>query len=83
MASSWPRLTSSFAARAPSSAPGRRAPRISSWPPCGATRPWSATAREVAFDLVDADPALAGLTELAAEIRLLVDDEDQEFLFKG
>jgi hypothetical protein len=41
------------------------------------------TAREVAFDLVDADPALAGLTELAAEIRLLVDDEDQEFLFKG
>jgi ATP-dependent DNA helicase RecG len=42
-----------------------------------------ATARDVAFDLVDTDPALAGLTDLAAEIRLLVDDEDREFLFKG
>jgi ATP-dependent DNA helicase RecG len=42
-----------------------------------------ATAREVAFDLVDADPGLVGLTDLADEIRLLVDDEDREFLFKG
>jgi ATP-dependent DNA helicase RecG len=42
-----------------------------------------ATAREVAFELVDADPALAGLADLADEIRLLVDDEDREFLFKG
>ena len=29
------------------------------------------------------DPALAGLPELADEIRLLVDDEDREFLFKS
>jgi ATP-dependent DNA helicase RecG len=41
------------------------------------------TAREVAFDLVDADPALSDLADLAEEIRLLVDDEDREFLFKG
>jgi ATP-dependent DNA helicase RecG len=42
-----------------------------------------ATARDVAFALVDADPALARLNDLADEIRLLVDDEDREFLFKG
>ena len=43
-----------------------------------------ATAREVAFDLVDARPgAWRGLTELADEIRFLVDDEDREFLFKS
>jgi ATP-dependent DNA helicase RecG len=42
-----------------------------------------ATAREVAFDLVDADPTLTRLVDLADEIRLLVDDEDREFLFKG
>jgi ATP-dependent DNA helicase RecG len=41
------------------------------------------TAREVAFDLVDADPGLAGLQDLADEIRLLVDDEDREYLFKS
>ncbi len=40
-------------------------------------------AREVAFDLVDRDPFLEGLPELAAEIRLLVDDDDREFLFKS
>jgi ATP-dependent DNA helicase RecG len=42
-----------------------------------------ATAREVAFDLVDRDPALAGLTDLADEVHLLIDDDDREFLFKG
>ena len=42
-----------------------------------------ATAREVAFDLVDSDPALAGLQDLADEMRLLIDDEEREFLFKG
>jgi ATP-dependent DNA helicase RecG len=41
------------------------------------------TAREVAFDLVDQDPALVGLPDLAEEIRFLVDDEDREFLFKS
>ena len=40
-------------------------------------------AREVAFDLVDEDPTLAGHADLAEEIRALVDDEDQEFLFKS
>jgi ATP-dependent DNA helicase RecG len=42
-----------------------------------------ATAREVAFDLVDHDPGLVGLPDLAEEIRFLVDDEDREFLFKS
>jgi ATP-dependent DNA helicase RecG len=42
-----------------------------------------ATARDVAFDLVDQDPGLVGLPDLAEEIRFLVDDEDREFLFKS
>jgi ATP-dependent DNA helicase RecG len=42
-----------------------------------------ATAREVAFDLVDSDPTLAGLQDLADEMRLLIDDEERGFLFKG
>ncbi len=42
-----------------------------------------ATAREVAFDLVDADPGLDGLPDLADEIRFLVDDDDRGFLFKS
>jgi ATP-dependent DNA helicase RecG len=40
-------------------------------------------ARDVAFEIVDADPTLAGQAELAEEIRALVDDEDREFLFKS
>jgi ATP-dependent DNA helicase RecG len=42
-----------------------------------------ATAREVAFDLVDRDPGLDSLPDLADEIRLLLDDEDLQFLFKS
>jgi ATP-dependent DNA helicase RecG len=42
-----------------------------------------ARAREVAFELVTHDPTLDRLPELADEIRLLVDDEDKEFLFKS
>ena len=42
-----------------------------------------ATAREVAFDLVDRFPGLEGLPNLLDEIRLLVDDEDRAFLFKS
>jgi ATP-dependent DNA helicase RecG len=41
------------------------------------------TARQTAFAIVDADPALAGHPLLADEVRLLVDDEDREFLFKS
>ena len=40
-------------------------------------------AREVAFEIVDADRALADHPELAGEIRALVDDADREFLFKS
>jgi ATP-dependent DNA helicase RecG len=40
-------------------------------------------AREVAFDLVDRDPGLVGVPELAEEVRYLVDEEDRDFLFKS
>ncbi|HUJ65486.1 MAG TPA: DNA helicase RecG, partial [Acidimicrobiales bacterium] len=40
-------------------------------------------ARRVAFALVDRDPGLAGLPELAEEIRYLVDEDDRDFLFKS
>ncbi len=42
-----------------------------------------AKAREVAFEIVDADPTLAAHPLLRDEIRLLVDEEDREFLFKS
>jgi ATP-dependent DNA helicase RecG len=42
-----------------------------------------ATAREVAFDLVDRHPGLVGLPDLAEEIRYLVDEDDRSFLFKS
>jgi ATP-dependent DNA helicase RecG len=42
-----------------------------------------AEARRVAFAVVDDDPHLAGHQELADELRLLVDDEEAEFLFKS
>jgi ATP-dependent DNA helicase RecG len=40
-------------------------------------------AREMAFDLVDADPALVGQPVLADEVRLRIDEEEAEFLFKS
>ena len=40
-------------------------------------------ARDVAFDIVDRDPTLGGHPDLAEEIRVLVDDDDREFLFKN
>jgi ATP-dependent DNA helicase RecG len=42
-----------------------------------------AKAREIAFEIVDADPTLAENALLREEIELLVDDEDREFLFKS
>jgi ATP-dependent DNA helicase RecG len=44
---------------------------------------WVARAREVAFDIVDSDPALAGHEVLREELRLLVDPEEAAFLFKS
>jgi ATP-dependent DNA helicase RecG len=40
-------------------------------------------AREVAFQIVDADPALVAHPELADEIRHLIDPEEAAFLFKS
>ena len=40
-------------------------------------------AREVAFELVDADPGLAGHPLLRDELELFLDPEDAEFLLKG
>jgi ATP-dependent DNA helicase RecG len=42
-----------------------------------------ALAREVAFEMVDADPALALLPILREEVEELVDPEEREFLFKS
>jgi ATP-dependent DNA helicase RecG len=42
-----------------------------------------ATAREVAFDVVDADPGLAAHHELAEELQAVLDPEEAEFLFKS
>jgi ATP-dependent DNA helicase RecG len=44
---------------------------------------WVGKAREVAFDIVDADPTLADHDVLREELRLLVDDDEAEFLFKS
>ena len=40
-------------------------------------------AREVAFELVDADPELSRSPVLLGEVRLLFSDSDEEFLFKN
>ena len=40
-------------------------------------------ARQAAFDIVDADPLLAGNPLLLDEVRLLLSAEDEEFLFKS
>ncbi|MDQ4090850.1 MAG: ATP-dependent DNA helicase RecG [Actinomycetota bacterium] len=44
---------------------------------------WVARAREVAFAIVDADPTLAGHDVLQEELRLLVEPDEAEFLFKS
>jgi len=46
-------------------------------------REWVAKAREVAFELVDADPLLADHRDLLDEIETFLDPDDREFLFKG
>ena len=40
-------------------------------------------AREVAFEIVDADPDLAEHAELADELDLLLTDDDEEFLTRS
>src|SRR5947209_6320062 len=44
---------------------------------------WVGRAREVAFDIVDGDPGLRNHELLAEEVRLLIDDDEAEFLFKS
>ena len=46
-------------------------------------REWVLKAREVAFELVDADPTLAGQPDLLGEIEAFLDEDDREFLLKG
>ena len=46
-------------------------------------REWVSKARDVAFELVDADPTLAGHPDLLAEIEASLDEEEREFLFKS
>ena len=44
---------------------------------------WVAHAREVAIELVDASPGLADHPQLRAEIDLLLDEEEAEYLLKS
>jgi ATP-dependent DNA helicase RecG len=44
---------------------------------------WVARAREVAFAIVDGDGGLEAHPELADEVALFLDEDDQEFLLKG
>ena len=46
-------------------------------------REWVERARAVAFDLLDADPDLAGHPALAAEVRFVLGETDAEFLLKS
>jgi ATP-dependent DNA helicase RecG len=46
-------------------------------------REWVGVAREVAIELIDADPALENHRGLADEITLLLGDDEAEFLLKG
>lgn len=46
-------------------------------------RDWVVRAREVAFAIVDSDPTLSRHELLREEVRLLVDDDEAEFLFKS
>jgi ATP-dependent DNA helicase RecG len=46
-------------------------------------RAYVTLAREVAFDIVGADPTLELHPGLAQELRALVDDDDREYLFKN
>ena len=46
-------------------------------------RDWVVKAREVAFELVDADPRLDAYPDLRAEVELFLDEEEREFLTKG
>jgi ATP-dependent DNA helicase RecG len=46
-------------------------------------REWVATARDVAFEIVDADPELDAHPGLADEIDLLLADDEAEFLMKS
>jgi ATP-dependent DNA helicase RecG len=46
-------------------------------------RDWVVKAREIAFELVDADPGLRRHRELRDEVELVLGDEDTEFLLKG
>ncbi|MBV8985976.1 MAG: ATP-dependent DNA helicase RecG [Acidimicrobiia bacterium] len=46
-------------------------------------REWVSKAREVAFDIVDQDPTLRSHDALAEEVKLLIDEDEAEFLFKS
>ncbi len=46
-------------------------------------REWVAKAREIAFELVDADPDLSDHPLLAAEVFVFQDDEETDFLLKS
>lgn len=44
---------------------------------------WVVRAREVAFDLVDADPDLAANPALVEEVKLVLGEDEADFLLKS
>jgi ATP-dependent DNA helicase RecG len=46
-------------------------------------RAWVERARDAAIEIVEADPLLERHPELQAELRLFLDEDDEEFLFKS
>ncbi len=46
-------------------------------------REWVVKAREVAFEIIDADPELEHHADLADELELVLGDDDAEYLLKG
>ena len=81
--SSWPRSTSSCGARGPSSAPARRDAATSSWPGSCPTGTWWSTPGHWPRSWWPRTRDLADHRLLVEELRLFVDDDEAEFLFKS
>ena len=81
--SSWPTSTSSCAARGPSSGPARRAGATSSWPGSCPTGTWCRTPGRWPRRWWAAIPGSVGHPLLEDELRIFIDDDEAEFLFKS
>ena len=82
-ASTSPRSTSSCGARAPCSAPARRDAVDLKLASLRRDRDLVDLARDLAGDVVAADPTLAGNPLLADELRIFVGDDEAEYLLRS